>query len=431
MTRRQLEDYDYEGGSYPGGPGEHGYAAGYRSDLDLSDFFYQNSGETNDYRPADSVAIPAFNANEHHIGNTTTDDWWRFTFEVPEAGYVKIGPIRAASESDAILEFLWDESHIGWLAFNTGGRYNWEIVSVDVPAFQSSAGQHTLRVMLSFGLADLDYFGIGFQQPEPSRVTIFHEDFDSYTATSEITSPPNAWVIENESGLPDGAWQLWSTTGDPLGYESPDLTGMIGKYVVTDGEFAGPGDLDERLVSPEIDCTDYTEVTVQFGSNIQIYEDDVGIFDQVYNVDISTYDGGTQSWSDWENAFHHEGADGDDASPPLVDLSTWADGKKIKLRWRFWQANYDYWWAVDNIHVTGKAPSITPPGVRSIAMTGDAISIGWEAFGTGSYRVQYTDNLLSGIWLDVPGYTWPISETQWTGDDVSVVRSRAYRVISE
>ncbi len=431
MTRRQFENYNYEGGDYPGGPGEHGYPAAYRSDLNLSDFFYQNPDEANDYRPADPIAIPAFNANEHHIGNAMTDDWWRYTFEVPDSGYVKIGPVRAASESDAILEFLWDESHVGWLSFNTGGRYNWEIISASVPAFHSSAGEHTLRVMLSLGQADLDYLGIGFQQPEPARTVIFQEDFDTYVTTGDITSPPNAWVIENESGLPGGAWQLWSTTGDPLGYESPDLTGMIDKYVVTDGEFAGPGDLDERLVSPEIDCTGYTEVTVQFGSNIQIYEDDVGIFDQVYDVDISVYDDGMQSWSDWENAFHHEGADGDDTTPPLVDISGWADDKKMKLRWRFWQANYDYWWAVDNVRVTGTVPSGTPPMVQSIAITGNAISMVWEAFGTGSYRVQYADDLLSGVWMDVPGYTWPISETQWSGDDVSGLTSRVYRVSSE
>jgi len=431
MTRTQFEDYDFEGGNFPGGPDQRGYAAAYRSDLDRTDFFYQNTQETNEYRAADSIAIPAFNANEQYISKTTPDNWWRFTFDVPEAGYVKIGPIRAASEDDAIVEFLWDESHIGWFSFGTGGRYNWQIVPVDVPAFQSSPGPHTLRIMLSLGHADFDYFGIGFQQPEPSRGTIFYEDFESYTTTDDITSPPKAWVIENGSEIPEGAWQLWSTTGDGLGYESPDLTGMIGKYVVSDGELAGPGDLDERLVSPEIHCTGYSDVTVQFGSNIEIYEDDIGIYDQVHDVDISTYDEDTQSWSDWENVFHHTGTDGDDTTPPLVDLSTWADGKKIKLRWRFWLANYDYWWAVDNIHVTGKAPTTGPGDVLSVGMTGNAISLEWEPFDTGWFRVQYTDDLLSGIWSDVLGYTWPIPETQWTGDDVSGVRSRVYRVISE
>jgi hypothetical protein len=431
MTRRQFEDYDFGGGNYPGGPLLQGYPARSRSDLYLSDFFYQNSQQTNDYRPDDPIAIPAFNPEEHYIAQTTRSDWWRFTFDVPADGYVKIGVIRAASDGDATLEFLWDESHKGWFFFNTNSPHTYEILPVAVPAFFSTAGPHTLRIILSEGNAELDYFGIGFSQPEPQRVPIFTEEFESYTTTADITSPSAGWTIVNGSGIPEGAWRLWSTTGPPLGYESADLPGMIGKYVVSNGEFAGPGDLDEQLITPVIDCTAYTKVTVQFGSNIRIYESDLGIYDQFFDLDISICNDATQSWSDWETVSHHEGTDGDSSSPRFADISARADGKTIKLRWRFWQANYDYWWAVDNIRVSGELPGPGPGAVLSVGIATGAISLQWEPFGTGSYRVQYTDNLVSGTWADVPGATWPISETHWTGDDVSGARSRAYRIVSE
>lgn len=431
MTRRQFEDYDFEGGNYPGGPLQQGYAASYRSDINLSDFFYQNSQQTNDYRPDDSMAIPAFNAQERYIAQTTPSDWWRFTFDVPADGYVKVGVIRAASDGNATLELLWDESHEGWFSFNTNNRYNHEILPVALPAFLSSAGQHTLRIMLSEGNAELDYFGIGFSQPQPQRVPLLTAGFDQYTTTADITSPAAGWTIVNGSGIPEGAWQLWSTTGPPLVYESADLPGMIGKYVVSDGEFAGPGDLDEQLITPIIDCTAYTKVTVQFGSNIQVYENDIGIYDQFYDLDISVYNDVAQSWGAWQTISHHEGADGDSSSPRFADISAKGDGKKIKLRWRFWKANYDYWWAVDNIRVSGELPITKPPVVLSVGVAAGAVSLQWESFGTGSYRVEYTDNLVSGIWADVPGTTWPIGETLWTGDDISAVRSRAYRIVSE
>ena len=431
MTRRQFEDYDYEAGSYPGGPLQQGYPASFRSDLYLSDFFYQNSQETNEYRPDDPIAIPAFNPDERRIAQTTPSDWWRFTFNVPADGYVKVGVIRAASHGDATMEFLWDEFHRGWFFFNTNGQYSYEILPIDLPAFFSTAGQHTLRIMLSEGNADLDYFGIGFGQPEPQRVPIFTEEFESYETTADITSTSAGWTIVNGSGIPEGAWQLWSTTGPPLVYESADLPGMIGKYVVSDGEFAGLGDLDEQLISPAIDCTTYTGVTVQFGSNIKIYANDIGYHDQFFDLDISIQNDATQSWSDWETVSHHEGSDGDSSSPRSADISAKADGKKIKLRWRFWQANYDYWWAVDNIRVSGEVPGAGPGTVLSVGIAADSVSLQWEPFGTGSYRVEYTDNLVSGTWSDVPGTTWPISESQWTGDDVSAVRSRAYRIVSE
>ncbi|MDP2895376.1 MAG: hypothetical protein Q8Q12_02305, partial [bacterium] len=341
MTRRQFEDYDFEGGNYPGGPLQQGYAASYRSDIYLSDFFYQDSQQTNDYRPDDSMAIPAFNAQERYIAQTTPSDWWRFTFDVPQDGYVNVSVIRAASDGNATLELLWDESHKGWFLFNTNGRYSYEILPVTLPAFYSTAGQHTLRIMLSEGNAELDYFGIGFNQPEPRRVPIFTEDFESYTTTADITSSSGGWTIVNGSAIPEGAWQLWSTTGPPLVYESADLPGMIGKYVVSDGEFAGPGDLDEQLVTPAIDCATYAKVTVQFGSNIQVYENDIGIYDQFYDLDISIYNDATQSWGAWETVSHYEGTDGDSSSPRSADISAKADGKKIKLQWRFWKANYD------------------------------------------------------------------------------------------
>ncbi|NQT84864.1 hypothetical protein HQ563_17740 [bacterium] len=438
MLKRQFEDYDFEGGNYPGGEFQRGFRAGFRSDLDFRDFYYQSDQQTNAYRPDDPIAIPPFNTEEYYVGSTTPSDWWRYTFDVPADGYVKIGAIRAASEGDAIVEFLWDELHVGWFSFNTEGSSNWQIIPVDVPTFHSPSGKHTLRIILSVGDADFDYFGIGFEQPEPSRTILFKEDFENYSTTAEIIAPRDeenekgGWTIVGSGvGGGEGAWQLWTTTGDPLGYESPDLPGMIGKYAISDGEFAGPGDLDEQLISPEIDCTGYVGVLVEFGSNIEIYEPDIGVFDQVYDLDLQTYDEEAQSWSDWANVFHHEGADGDDSSPHFVDVSGLADGKRIKLRWRFWEANYDYWWAVDNIRVTAETPAAETGRILSIAVAGDTISLTWESFSTGYYRVQYTDDLTSGTWSDVPGQTWPITEEQWTGDDVSATKSRFYRVISD
>jgi hypothetical protein len=431
MLRREFEDYDFEGGSFPGGESKDGYAARFRSDTDSSDFFYRNDEESNTYRPDDSIAISPFNAAEHYITSTSTDDWWHFTFDLPDEGFVKIAAIRAATDAEAIIEFLWDESHKGWFSFNTEGYSNWQMLPVDTPAFHSTSGKHTLRIMLSLGEAALDYFGIGFQQPQPSRITVFSDDFETYDTTHDVISPTGGWTILGSGvGGGEAAWQLWSTTGDPLGYDPPDLTGMTGKFVVSDGEYAGPGDLDEQLISPEIDCTPYIGTIVQFGSNIEVYEPDVGVYDQYYDLDIRTYDDVAQSWSDWSTVFHHEGAGGDDSSPRFVDVSAIADGKRIVLRWRFWQANYDYWWAVDNVCVTAREPVTGPGKILSVGIAADTVSLTWESFGPGFYRVQYTDDLVSGVWTDLPG-AWPISEAHWTGDDLPGVKARFYRVVSE
>ncbi len=437
MLRRQFEDYDFEGGSFPGGESQRGYRADFRSDLDSTDFFYHSTtfpwyDETtpNAYRSSDIMAIPAFNAEEHYIGYTTPSDWWRYTLDVPEDGYVKIGVIRAASEGQAIIAFLWDEwdesqlrwveSHKGWFSFDTGGLSNWQVLPIDTPAFHASAGEHTLRIVLSSGNADFDYFGVGFEQPEPSRTLLFSEDFESFS--------PDNWTIFNGSDNVDAAWQLWSTTGDHLGYDSPDLPSMFGKYIISDGDLAGPTDLDldEQLISREIDCTGYVGVTVEFGSNIKVDEYDL-YYDQVYDLDIRTCEEGSESWSDWVNVFHRERADGNDPSPQFVDVSNLADRKKIKLRWRFWKTNYDYWWAIDDVRVTGELPAAEEGKILSLGITGGNISLTWEPFGTGYYRVQYTDDLTSGTWSDASGY---LTGTDWTGEIPPGSEFGFYRVIS-
>jgi hypothetical protein len=86
---------------------------------------------------------------------------------------------------------------------------------------------------------------------------------------------------------------------------------------------------------------------------------------------------------------------------------------------------------VDNVRVTAEEPPPGPGNVLSVGIEANAFSLTWEPFGTGNYRVQYTDDLTSGSWTDVPGYSWPITDTQWIGDDISALPQRSYRVISE
>ena len=81
------------------------------------------------------------------------------------------------------------------------------------------------------------------------------------------------------------------------------------------------------------------------------------------------------------------------------------------------------------MEVTGERRS--PRVVSAAVKPGGSVAISWESFGKGSYTVQWSDDLLSGLWQPVPGAEWPISGTTWQGDDVSAVGRRFYRVRSE
>lgn len=53
--------------------------------------------------------------------------------------------------------------------------------------------------------------------------------------------------------------------------------------------------------------------------------------------------------------------------------------------------------------------------VLSLELTDSQISLTWEPFGAGLYRVQHANNLGAAVWSDVPGANWPIAENHWAG----------------
>ena len=191
-------------------------------------------------------------------------------------------------------------------------------------------------------------------QDRPVLATIWSDDFEAYD-TSEEVQTIGKWTILNGCGKPEAAWRLWNTAGDPLNTQDPNLLGMSSNYVIANSDFAQDVRLDEELISPQIDCAGYSSVGVEFNCHINIYEDDTQN-PQITDLDISVFDPDTSTWSPWTNMFTRDGTSGDWASenPKLFSLSSLADGRVIKLRWRFHEAEFDYWWAIDNVRVIGE-----------------------------------------------------------------------------
>lgn len=431
--QRQCEDYNYGQGLFPGSQGRQGVPA--ESDDDLSgnkDYFFHDIAAANAYRPADAVDIREASDGGYFVADARQGDWWRFSFDVSAAGYVKIADLRAASSQEATYEFFWDENPIGNFSFHTGGDTAWETHYMDIPAFFSQSGPHTLRIQVASGISNMDWFGVGFEWPPPAVETVFSDDFDSYATSEEVVSS-GGWTVVNGGGDPNGAWRLWNTSGQPLadGEPGPDFPGFSEGYMVANGDFAPEIQLDEQLISPEINCARFTCVSVRFTGAINIYEQDDDGDLQTTDFDISFFDEESQSWSDWVNVLSRDHTEGDlfSAIPQSFDVSSLADGRKVKFRWRFHNTRYDYWSAVDEVRVTGEKG---PPRILSATLTpGGSVQLFWESFGSGSYTVEYADDLTSGEWLPVPGTQWPIAETTWQDSAVSGVSQRFYRVRSE
>ncbi len=425
MERRECEDYNFGGGNSPGGPGADGFAAESSDDLAGTDFFYQKTGVPNAYRPLDIVEIVQGNgASGWSIRNASPGDWFRYTFRNVLEGDTRIVLRAAAAPGPATIKLLWDEVSLGHMRITTpGGPTPWTDFSLS--PFPSVSGEHVLRVRILEGSCNLDLIGIGYDWSHDNRRIFFSEDFESYLGPEDMESA--GWAVVNGSGDENGAWQLWSRDGQPVGLYDPDLEGLTHQYAISNADLTFAVELDEELISPPVDCRNYTGVRLRFSKNINVFENDPDGDPQLCDVDVRVQDEQTLAWADWVNVFRRDRTQGDDISPEDIDLSSIADGKNVQLRWHFYQAYYDYWFAVDNIVVSGVART---GGLVPIVLAGGSVTLRWEPFGTGKYTVQYADDLTAPNWQDVPG-SWPITQTSWSGEVGLSVSKRFYRVVSE
>ena len=427
MAVREAEDFNYGGGQYPG----------YQdcpAAIEGVDFYHPNTGGTNVYRPAnappDGLAIEtaeeADDPGVFQTGITSIDpgSWYRYSFIVPEAGWIKL-EFRVASPTGGTLSAKWDNTLIGELTFSTGDWrvFTWALMEDEI---QTPTGVHTLTVQLEAGQLNFDKVAIQWNASPPLGETIWEENFDSYTTTADVFSPTNGkWTRGNTTNTA-GSWTLWDTEGPPLNAEPANIAGMEDKYMISNSDFSGCGVLlDEEMLSPEVDCTRCTGLRLTFDKNYRIYEDPEHL--QVAEVDIRAFDS-KLGWSNWVNLLHlHTSSVPAGLNPPELsgpeqfDLSAY-DEKRIQLRFSFREAEYDYWFAVDNIRISGyehwEPPIVWPPDPGDMWLT-------WAPFGNGQYRVEYTANLM-GTWTTIAG---PFTQTSFT-TPIPADRQGFYRVVS-
>ncbi len=440
MVTREAEDFNYGGGLYPWVTGTTTPATEASSPGCVectNDFYHPNKSGPRDYRPLDAIGF------ETVLDDGTTDvwhtsigwidpgSWWKYTFNVTQPGWIKLD-FRVASPGSGTLAAYWDEALIGTTSYVTGSwhKFTWAALENQV---QTTTGEHTLRVQSVAGQLNFDKIAIGFNWSPPNRMIIWSDNFDSYGTTKEVTETAKWLIVDNSNPTdPKAAWQLWDTEKN-LGGNPGNLEGMNDKYMISNSDFAPTSEMDEELVSPEIDCTCYGRLQLDFNKNYRVYPDDAENDPQIAEVDIRVYRAAS-GWGDWVNLLHFDKRminptldPADDTSPERVDLSVYG-GRKIQLRWHFYNAFYDYWFAVDDIKVSGEPIPLCIPHAM-IRKAANTISLSWGPFCYRKYVVQWTDDLDDGVWQNAPG-TWPTPETTWNSCDMGDVRKRFYRVIA-
>lgn len=254
-------------------------------------------------------------------------------------------------------------------------------------------------------------------EPSPRLATIYTEDFESFNTDEDLLTA--GWELRHGQypATDGGIWHVDLT-------RSLDGQGVTSTYLISnsdaEGELPPLQYLDESLLSPEIDCTEFTEVRLVFRQNITVYDEENP--DEVFNVHVSS-DPAHQNWeSNWTPLWREQ--DGDWFYPRSIDISDFAAGKKIKIRWRY-TANFDYWWAIDDVKLIGR-PNVLEVASLQVNAAAREVSIAWDA-PDGLFTIEASGDSAFFIAAEL---ATEISEKQWTGTDPGMVSSgqRFYRV---
>lgn len=255
---------------------------------------------------------------------------------------------------------------------------NFRNETLTINAFAPSSASE-VEVLWRYDDADNDWYWAidNVNVSSPSTVTLFEEDWESAPlepfvnedggdGTDWSATLPAGWTTVNET--PPGGideffgWTLldfnaWvATAGDQ---QRSQYTNAIGTIVVADPDEYDDGatDIDPdlfaaELISPAIDLSQNasSEVTISFDSSWR-YED---LQEAIFSV---SFDGGAKEqvfrWaSDQADPDFKDDATNERVS---VTVATPDDATQMQLHFDMPVAGNDWWWAVDNIEVTGTA----------------------------------------------------------------------------
>ncbi len=162
-----------------------------------------------------------------------------------------------------------------------------------------------------------NYFSFG-------QVTIWSDNFNAGFNAS--------WNIIDNGATND----TWFVTNN---YNGNDLDGTPFAFVNSDA--AGSVNMNEELITPSFDGTSYSSIILEFDHYYNKYSNDI--------ADVDIWDG-----SSWVNVYHLASDIGSWGNPnhQTIDISAYIN-TSMKVKFHYYNANYDWYWAIDNVVITG------------------------------------------------------------------------------
>lgn len=239
----------------------------------------------------------------------------------------------AGATSAALLSLTGSPASFGDIpAGSSTSASNPITFQVDPTASCSDTVSIDLKNLTGAGIGPFDDVPGYFQHAlgEVVQTSLFSEDFSS--------GIPVDWSVVH-NGTATGAAETWTTT-NPGGRSLP----LTEPFAIVDSDNAGSGVThDEEMITSIIDCTGFSHVVLQFSHDFNWFSS--GGNEQA-DVEIrSSATGGS-----WVLLANYSGAD--TAGTVTLDITAQA-AADVQFRFHYYDATYDYWWAVDDIFVLG------------------------------------------------------------------------------
>ena len=242
----------------------------------------------------------------------------------------------------------------------------------DAIVFPEMSSTHDF-VVGNVGGLDLEYYGMIEYIDGITLDSVFFETFDGGLS--------DAWTVVD--GSADGF--TWGGLVDDAG-NTVDGT----PFVMVDSDAAGSVDMDEELISPVVDTEGALSLTLEFDQYFNAYSGN-----EIADVDV--WDG-----IEWVNVYSTSEDMGFwlDADHPVIDITAFANAD-LQVRFHYYNANYEWYWAVDNVLITVEegAPWVTIDG--GVAFDGMIATAGADNTHLLSLNIDGLENGVyhANVWL--------------------------------
>lgn len=226
----------------------------------------------------------------------------------------------------------------------TGTLESFQTAEVEFPSFTAVNGTYEFTATVDVA---------GDEDPENDSMTttfivadeIFFEDFD------ESDGLPEGWTITDN----EGNNQTWVVGQNG----TRGLPASFGNYAYLDSDAFGSGNSqDSDIISPALDLSDYDGITLEFDHYFRQWQSSVA------SVHFSIDNGSTWTQiAEWTSTTSNP-----QAFAQVIEGAAGHD--QVKFRWNY-VGNFDWYWSIDNIRVSGSTAAAETAMVQVLHNSAD------------------------------------------------------------